>query len=586
MPEQKYAVIIIGCSDDGEGKKITYEPINQIQKSMAWLLQLDLPINYKLKQCGEGKVAFAKKSAFPIINADGIKSRVFRDVINFTTKKEYFDKVFQHWAEFEEIKFIYVHKHGLNDSDTINYPDSITNFVRNYNEYLKEFPEGRHIVCNVAPVFGNGHYDNDLNQNECRPDKINPLFPQIIKANPNVEFLDITGGWDDSMVTDNIHHKTKGNRHLKDIVLPAVLKGKINMEKIIVALVGDSRFNGGTEQSFYKPFEGSVGYFLQQKLGNGYDVRSFSEGGVGVSDSCSKPVFGTQSFQHFRNVQDIKSWWDKYFPDIPYEPDKMIIISGYGVADTKVSEWATNKSRFKPSYQNFMNIVKGNHILCLPQPIMSWADKQWTNESLNECIPLIKSFSGVKICDLNSNYPANLYQTDGIHINESGNKESANILFASIKGGTVPLIELPIGDNMKIKLVDNVLNIVEGYIAGEKYSWNVRYSNGKTEWLAPFGDNFTIPESKRVSGNAFWCYPMSKPSNCSNELTYSDITLLPIIKGCTNPKAKNYNSLATEDDGSCIYDTGDNIIVNKAVLETIKQDAENIIFLVNQELNK
>ena len=304
--------------------------------------------------------------------------------------------------------------------------------------------------------------------------------------------------------------------------------GGSNM-KIIVALVGDSRMNGGIEAGLYKPEPKSVGYFLQLELGNGYDVRSFSEGGVGVSDSCSNPVWNTLSFQHLKNVQDFSSWWENYFAGLPYEPDKMIIISNYGVADSKVSEWETNKLRFKPSYQNFIDTIKGEHILCFPQPICVWADKRWTNDYLNKCLPMIKSFDE-KICDLNTNFPQSLYQTDGIHISELGNKETAKRMKQTIKGGSVqvdPPIE-PIGDNMPTIKRENDKLICNTITGATLYSWQC--SLKKPNPCFAFGQTIDIPNAFKIDGAEFWCYAKvaEVDTPISNKIVYGK-TVPPIV---------------------------------------------------------
>ena len=136
-------------------------------------------------------------------------------------------------------------------------------------------------------------------------------------------------------------------------------------------------------------------------------------------------------------------------------------------------------------------------------------------------------------------------------------------------------------DNMTpIIVLENGKLRVTNPQANAQYAWQFIDLNGYIEWFA-FGVEVDV---KKNDGWQFFCYPMPNGSNQSNYVTYGSVPT--VIKGCMNPIATNYNPLATEDDGSCILPSGDTVVVDRIVLETINEHLDTIKFLVNQELAK
>jgi len=200
-----------------------------------------------------------------------------------------------------------------------------------------------------------------------------------------------------------------------------------------------------------------------------------------------------------------------------------------------------------------------------------------SNGYLNEAIELIKSLDE-KTCDLNTDFPTDCYEDDGVHILKEGNEESAERIKKTILGEVIQ----PIGDNMNFKVIDLGNNRVgfewtanenvhfEADIAGGYFKTCGTEYNGKWEFTNT--KNYKKFRARLDSG-AF-----------GNDWIELNANIPTVIKGCMNPAATNYNPSATEDDGSCILDST-TVVVSKAVLEKIRSDAENIKFLIDQELN-
>ena len=213
-------VVVIGCSDTATGKPITYEPTNYAWHSSSWELQQMLGSNYIVRQCGEGGRSLAQGVDFSIFDENWQPNqKVFQDIMKFTHNKADFDIVFEHQVEFEDAEWIFVHAWGVNDSDHRNWDIAKETFVESYHRYLAMFPQGRHIVSNNPPVFGNGHYanedypDGNPNDGKVQPELINPLI-KIVQETEDVESVDVSSVDKREWTNDNIHHNTLGNIEL------------------------------------------------------------------------------------------------------------------------------------------------------------------------------------------------------------------------------------------------------------------------------------------------------------------------------------------------------------------------------------
>jgi len=167
---------------------------------------------------------------------------------------------------------------------------------------------------------------------------------------------------------------------------------------------------------------------------------------------------------------------------------------------------------------------------------------------------------------------------DKVIIEEGGTVTSTEWIFKTGENNSM----VPIATIKDKKLYSTIIT------GADKYAWQC---NKAPSAFFSFGNPLDIPVDFQVAGAEFWVYAMKAGKRISEDSIHIPYLTEqpPVIIGCMDSKAKNYNPLATKDTDptSCIYDVpsvGDIIEVNKAVLTKIKQDAENIIFLVNQEL--
>ena len=86
------------------------------------------------------------------------------------------------------------------------------------------FPNNvRHIVANVAPVAGNGHYDGDPAQGKVFPDIANQYIEKVWQE-CDVEkiYLDSVDPYTGTY--DQIHHNTAGNKAIAKLYFNAIQK--------------------------------------------------------------------------------------------------------------------------------------------------------------------------------------------------------------------------------------------------------------------------------------------------------------------------------------------------------------------------
>lgn len=207
------------------------------------------------------------------------------------------------------------------------------------------------------------------------------------------------------------------------------LKGKptINRSLKLLACVGDSN----TEREYP--------HFLQEELGNAYQVKNFGKGAATIIDGSYFPYKKTPQYKKALN----------------FSPDIVLIMFGTNDANPK---WCKDKNRetdfkgtpqeeFKNGYIQLINDFKNKNPqveIYVITPLPVWAKKnpedeniQGRKEQLNEwVIPTIKEIAkkqDFNLIDIH-NRMKNKYQytIDGVHINSEGYKILAQTISKKI----------------------------------------------------------------------------------------------------------------------------------------------------------
>lgn len=121
-----------------------------------------------------------------------------------------------------------------------------------------------------------------------------------------------------------------------------------------------------------------------------------------------------------------------------------------------------------------------------------------------------------------------------------GENAAGEVFLAKVNNGTIYRIVDTCGDFMPTLSVDETSLVAS---AGAIHWW---YLNGVLIAEAT-GATYTPSES------GTYTVVVSNGSGCSRESNAIEFDLNPVVQGCTNPDACNYNPIATEDDGSCAF---------------------------------
>ncbi|MFB9056123.1 GDSL-type esterase/lipase family protein [Mariniflexile ostreae] len=208
------------------------------------------------------------------------------------------------------------------------------------------------------------------------------------------------------------------------------LKGKPTLPENITHLscIGDSN----TEAKYPT--------FLQEKLGETYQVKNFGKGGATLIDGTNNPYFKT----------------DPYKNSLKFTPDVVLIMFGTNDANVKwtldthrkTAFVGTPQEEFKSQYVKLIQTYKRNNekaqiYVLTPLPIYEHEkskDPQINQriENLNEwVIPIIKELAieeQVTVIDVNKLMKkAYKYTADGVHLNEKGYQVLAKKIAKKIK---------------------------------------------------------------------------------------------------------------------------------------------------------
>jgi acetyl esterase/lipase/lysophospholipase L1-like esterase len=208
------------------------------------------------------------------------------------------------------------------------------------------------------------------------------------------------------------------------------LKGKPTLSENIkqVSCVGDSN----TEATYPK--------FLQEKLGNKYQVKNFGKGGATLIEGTNHPYFKKKEYKN----------------SLKFTPDIVLIMFGTNDANVK---WCLDENRktefkgtpqeeFKSQYIKLIKSYKGKNTkaeiyVLTPLPIYEHEKSRDPEikqriKHLNEwVIPNIKEISeeqNVKLIDVNTLMKKGYkYTVDGVHLTKEGYKVLANKIATEIK---------------------------------------------------------------------------------------------------------------------------------------------------------
>ncbi|QXP63875.1 GDSL-type esterase/lipase family protein [Polaribacter sp. HaHaR_3_91] len=208
------------------------------------------------------------------------------------------------------------------------------------------------------------------------------------------------------------------------------LKGKPTLSENIqkVSCVGDSN----TEATYPK--------FLQEKLGNKYEVKNFGKGGATLIEGTNHPYFKKE----------------EYKKSLKFTPDVVLIMFGTNDANVK---WCLDETRktefvgtpqeeFKSQYKKLIKAYKSNNekaeiYVLTPLPIYEHEKSRDSKikqriANLHEwVIPIVREVANeenVNLIDVNKLMKkAYKYTVDGVHLNQKGYKVLAKKIAKKIK---------------------------------------------------------------------------------------------------------------------------------------------------------
>lgn len=150
---------------------------------------------------------------------------------------------------------------------------------------------------------------------------------------------------------------------------------------------------------------------------------------------------------------------------------------------------------------------------------------------------------------------------DALNITVTGNEDGGDGVLKNIKGNQSvpaihnngsPLINMPLGENIVIgSTEDETLGVVYFYVFNSLGSHGVyAYSESTKTYRLIFSD-----PSLNFSRNGFVKGDVVRVARREEDVAIEPLTPdpEPVITGCTDPSAVNYNESASVDDGSCAY---------------------------------
>ncbi|MGJ8758955.1 MAG: GDSL-type esterase/lipase family protein [Polaribacter sp.] len=263
-------------------------------------------------------------------------------------------------------------------------------------------------------------------------------FTRLMKEAGNDCELVAIKGVDHGAFNGDFFRKGTGNKYYNlttyktDVFLENLgfLKGKPTLSENIqkVACVGDSN----TEATYPK--------FLQEKLGNKYEVKNFGKGGATLIDGTTHPYFKKKEYKN----------------SLKFTPDVVLIMFGTNDANVK---WCLDPNRktefkgtaqeeFKSQYRKLIKAYKTKNpkakiYVLTPLPIYEHEKsrdpkiKQRIANLHEWVIPIVREVTNeenVNLIDVNKLMKkAYKYTIDGVHLNQKGYETLAKKIAKKIK---------------------------------------------------------------------------------------------------------------------------------------------------------
>ena len=216
---------------------------------------------------------------------------------------------------------------------------------------------------------------------------------------------------------------------LPDQELMMVVVVRISLKKLYlcpsmirVACIGDSITWGFT---LLNPWKQSYPALLQEKLGEGYEVRNF-----GYNDASAR--FDADTPYVKKRV---------YRESLAWNPD--IVLLMLGTNDTKTRNWdpdifrrdyrkIVESYRDLPSHPRVILIAPIRIFLILGKPLLG-VHPETMEEGVRPAIREIASETGLQLVDLQDLFTDNQYCRDGVHPQRTGARMLAEAIYSSIQ---------------------------------------------------------------------------------------------------------------------------------------------------------